>query len=230
MDAPPVVPSPVPPPPPRSGCFGKGCLVLLIAAFLLLILAIGGGWFACNYIIRTFTAADARSVEVEPVSPRQLQLAEAKMDTLRSAIRNHLENAVEFTAADINALIADDPGFKGARGRAHFTIANSTVSLDLSVPLNSVPWKLLKSRWFNGRVRFGLSYVDDNFSFDVRSVETNGYSVPRALFSPEFSRSFNRSFNDSFHHQSRQRPDEFWRHLKMISVQDDKLIVTTRGT
>jgi hypothetical protein len=230
MEAPPVIqPSNPQTPPPRSGCFGKGCLALLIAAFLLLILLIGGGWFALNHIIRTFTAAELHNVQVEQVSPQQLQLAEAKMDTLRSAIRNRQETTVEFTAADLNALIANDPGFKGARGRAHFAIANATISLDLSVPLNSIHSKLLQTRWFNGRVQFGVSYVDDNFSFNVKSIEANGHSVPRALLSPEFSRSFNRSFNESFHTQARHHRDEFWSHLKLISVQDDKLIVTTRA-
>jgi hypothetical protein len=231
MDAPPVVQPSIPsPPPPRSGCSGKGCLAAVVAGILLLVLGIAGGWFAFNYIVRTFTAAQAASIQIEQVSAPQMQLAESKMNTLRSAIRNRQESTIQFTAADLNALVANDPGFRGARGRAHFAIANSTVSLDLSVPLTSVPWKIFRSRWFNGRVQFGVSYVDDNFSFDLKSAEANGHDVPRAFFTPQFSRSFNRSFNDSFHRQSSQhRQDVFWRNLKMISVQDDKLIVTTRG-
>jgi hypothetical protein len=230
MDTPAVSQPSIPPPPARSGCFGKGCLGLFIAAFLLLFLVIGGGWFACNYLIRTFTETEARNVQIDQVSPGQMQLAEAKMNTLLSAIKNRQETIVAFTAADLNALIANDPGFSGVRGRAHFAIDNSNVSLVLSAPLNSMSLKLLKSHWFNGRIHFGVSYVDDEFTFDIKSAEANGHRVPRALFSPEFSRSFNRSFNESFHRQSRGRRDDFWHHLKMISVQDDKLVVTTRGT
>ena len=229
MDAPPVIQQPIPPAPARTGCLGKGCLALLIGAFLFLILLIGACWFAVDHILRTFTATEFRSVQIEQVSPQQLQFARAKMDALRSAIRNRQETTIGFTAADLNALIANDPGFKGARGRAHFAIANSTISLDLSVPLSSIPSKLLKTRWFNGRVQFGASYVDDDFSFDVKSVESNGHGIPRALLSAEFSRSFSRSFNESFHSQSRRHQDEFWSHLKMITVQDGKLILTTRA-
>jgi hypothetical protein len=152
------------------------------------------------------------------------------METLRASIRDKQETTIEFTATDLNALVANDPGFRGARGRAHFAIANSTISLDLSVPLASASWRLFKSRWFNGRVRFGVSYVDEEFSFDLKSAEANGHTIPARLFSVEFSRSFNRSFNESFRRASRGYRDEFWRHLKMISVQDDKLIVITRGT
>jgi hypothetical protein len=226
---PPVDQLPPPPPRRRSGCF-KSCIGVVIAGFLFVVLVIVGAWLACNHIIHAFTGANARDVQIAQVSPQQLQAAEAKMQMLRAAIRNQQEKSIEFTAADLNALIANDPGFRGARGRAYFAIADSIVCLDLSVPLSSIPSKLLNSRWFNGRVRFGVSYVDDEFSFNAKSVEANGHSVPRALFSSEFSRSFNRSFNASFHRQARGHRDDFWRHLKMISAQDDKLIVTTRGT
>jgi hypothetical protein len=223
MDAPPII-QPAPPPP-RSGCFAKGCLVLLIAGFVFLLGIIGLGWFVINH----FIATEPRAVQMEEVSSQEMQAAEAKMDTLRAAIRNKEETTLEFSAADLNALVANDPGFSDARGRVHFAIANSTVSLELSVPLASTPWKRFRSRWFNGRVRFGLSYVDEQFSFDMKSAEANGHAIPAGLFSAEFSRSFNRSFNDSFRRASRQHRDDLWRHLKMISVQDDKLIVTTRG-
>lgn len=152
------------------------------------------------------------------------------MDTLRGAIRNKQEATIEFTDADLNALIANDRGFSGARGHAHFAIANSTISLDLSAPLVSLPWKILKARWWNGRVRFGLSYIDDEFNIDIKSAEANGHAVPRWIFSPQFSHSFNRNFNESFHRESHRNANDLWRHLKMMSVQDGKLIVTTRGT
>jgi hypothetical protein len=230
MDVPPVYQPAPPPPPPRSGCFAKGCLLLLVAFFALLIVVLVGGWFACSYAIRTFTAAQSGTVQTEHASPQEMQTAEAKMDTLRAAIRNRRETTIEFTAADLNALIANDPAFNDTRGHAHFAIANSTISLDLSAPLVSVPWKVLKSRWWNGRVQFGLSYIDDEFSIDVKSAEANGHTVPHWVFGTGFSHSFNRSFNESFHHESHGHPDDLWRHLKMMSVQDDKLIITTRGT
>jgi hypothetical protein len=71
--------------------------------------------------------------------------------------------------------------------------------------------------------------VDDNFNFDVRSAEANGYQFPRALL--EFLRSFNRSLNDSFRRESARRDaaSDLWRHIRMATVQNDKLIVTTRA-
>jgi hypothetical protein len=43
--------------------------------------------------------------------------------------------------------------------------------------------------------------------------------------------SFNRSFNESFHRESVKHADanDLWRHVKMASLQSDKLVVTTRA-
>jgi len=135
----------------------------------------------------------------------------------------------EFTADDINALLQNEPEFHEARNHARVAIANSIVSLDVSAPLHSAQWSRLKGRWFNGNIQFGFSYVDDNFNFDVRSAEANGYQFPRALLSGELMQSFNRSFNDSFRRESARRGDasDLWRHIRMATVQNDKLIVTT---
>jgi hypothetical protein len=43
--------------------------------------------------------------------------------------------------------------------------------------------------------------------------------------------SFNRTFNESFHRESAKHPDanNLWRHIKMASLQGDKLVLTTRA-
>ena len=109
-------------------------------------------------------------------------------------------------------------------------IANSLASLDVSAPLDSMHWKRLKGRWFNGNIQFGFSYVDDNFNFDIRSAEASGHQFPRAILTSEFMQSFNRSFNESFHRESVKHADanNLWRHIKMASLQGDKLVVITR--
>jgi hypothetical protein len=213
------------------GCFAKGCLSLVIAFFVLAAIFIGGGLFLVSRAIDIFTSTTPVQVQVRPATAAEIQTAEAKFDTFRSAIGNHVETMVQFTADDINALIQNDPGFREMRGHVRVTIANSIASLDISAPLDSMRWKRLKGRWFNGNVQFGFSYVDDNFNFDFRSAEANGHQFPRVLLSADFMHSFNRSLNDSFHRESAKRGDanELWRHVKEASLQNDKLIVTTRA-
>ena len=213
------------------GCFAKGCLTLMVIVGVLGIVLIGGGLFVINRGINMFTATAPAQIQTRPAAPAELQLAKAKLDSLRSAIRNRVETTIEFTADDVNALLQNEPEFRGARNHARVAMANSIVSLDLSAPLDSAQWSRLKQRWLNGNIQFGFSYVDDNFNFDVRSAEANGYQFPRVLLSAEFMQSFNRSFNDSFHRESARRGDarDLWRNIGMATVQNDKLIVTTRA-
>jgi hypothetical protein len=230
MEAPPIMQTPSPAPS-GMGCFAKGCLALIIAAFVLVVVVVGGGFFVLNRAVHIFTTTAPAQIEVRQATSAELQIARAKLDTLRSAIRNRQEATIEFDANDINALIANEPEFSGARGHAKVSISNSIVSLNVSAPLDSMRWNWLKHRWFNGNVQFGFSYVDDNFNFDIRSAEANGHQFPRVILTSEFMQSFNRSFNESYHRESSKRADtdDLWRHIKMASVQGDQLIVTTRS-
>ena len=213
------------------GCFAKGCLALIIAGLILVAVVVGGGFFVVNRAVHIFTATEPAQIQMRPATPAELQVAEAKLDTLRSAVRNHQEATIEFNADEINALISNEPEFRGARGHARVTIANSLASLEVSAPLDSMRWNRLKGRWFNGNVQFGFSYVDDNFNFDIQSAIANGHQFPKAILTGEFMRSFNRSFNESFHRESGKHAgtNDLWRHIKMASLQNDKLIVTIRS-
>jgi hypothetical protein len=230
MDAPPVIQQP-PPAPAGMGCFAKGCLTLVIALFVLGAIFIGGSLFFVSRAIDMFTSTAPAEIQVRPATSAEIQTAQAKFDAFRSAIRNHVETTIEFTADDINALIQNDPEFREMRGHARVAITNTIASLDISAPLNSMRWNRLKGRWFNGNLEFGFSYVDDYFNFDIRSAEASGHQFPRVLLTADFMQSFNRSFNDSFHRESAKRADanELWRHVKEASLQNDKLIVTTRA-
>ncbi len=212
------------------GCFTKGCLAVIAAAVALVIICLCGGWFVLTRFADRFTTTQPAVVEVRQPTPAEVKAAEAKWEGLRTAIRNHQEATVEFTADDLNALIAIDPDFRKARGRFRVGIADSIVSLDLSAPLESLKWTRFRGRWFNGNIRFGMSYVDDNFFFDLKSAEANGRQIPSFIFSSDFERSFSRSFSQSFRRRSESRPDRdpWLKHIRTISVQDDKIILTTR--
>ena len=196
-----------------------------------MVVFVGGTFFVLNRALNIFTSTQPVQIQVRQATPAERQVAKAKLDTLRSAARNHQEATIEFTADEINALIANESEFRGARGHVRVAIANSIASLDVSAPLDSMHWHRLKGRWFNGNIQFGFSYVDENFNFDIRSAEASGHHFPRAILTSDFMQSFNRSFNDSFHKESAKRPDanNLWRHIKMASLQNDKLVVTTRA-
>jgi hypothetical protein len=210
------------------GCFAKGCLVVVIVG-ILLVGAVGvGAWFFYGKAVALFTSPQPADIRIEQVADADLQAAEQKLNRLEQATAKNEETTAEFTAAELNALIAREPLFAGMKDRARVAIADSIMTLEMSVPLDSTPLPKLKGRWFNGTVRLGFSFVLGQFAFDLKSGETNGHSLPEEFFTG-FTPTFNRSFNDGFRRgmEKNEQSANIWKHLKTIGLDRDKLVVTT---
>jgi hypothetical protein len=212
------------------GCFAKGCLTVLIVGFILIAGIIGGTWYLYVKTVDNLTSRAPADVHSEPPSEHQFQTAEKSMTRLRNAIANNEATTVEFTAADLNALFARDPDFDDWRGRVRIEIADSTMTVGLSAPLSSIPLPRMKNRWFNGTVRFTFAYESGTFRFDIKSAEAGGHHVPDLFLSGSAISSFNESMNRSFRDELRKndRGSEFWNHVKTMSLEGDKLVVTTQ--
>jgi hypothetical protein len=213
------------------GCFAKGCLTVLIVGFILIAGVIGSAWFIFNKAVNNLTSAGSATVQIEQPSEAQFQAAEDSLARLNKAIANGEEATVEFTSADLNALLARDEDFKEFRGRARIDIADSMMTIDLSVPLDSIRWRRLQRRWFNGTARFGLSYSSGQFRIDLESAEAGGHRLPGRFISETFMSSFNDGLNESFQEKLREYAtgETFWEHVKSIALTGDKLVVTTQA-
>jgi hypothetical protein len=214
------------------GCFAKGCLTVLIVGFILIAGIIGGSWYLYVKTIDNLTSPVPADVQIEPPSESQFQTAENSMARLRKAIANNEETTVEFTAANLNALFARDPDVKRMAGPdwKKIEIADSTMTISLSAPLNSIPLPRMRNRWFNGTARFSFAYESGTFRFDIKSAQAGGHQVP-GVFLSSSSSSFNESMNRSFRDELRtnDRGSEFWNHVKTMSLEGDKLVVTTHN-
>jgi hypothetical protein len=212
------------------GCFAKGCLTLLIVGFLLIAAGLGGSWYLYVKMVDNLTSPASADVEVQPPSESQFQTAETSMNRLRKAVAENKETTVEFTAADLNALFARDAAFSDWRGKIRVEIANSTMTIAVSAPLHSIPLPRIKKRWFNGTARFSFTYDSGTFSFDIKSAEAGGHQVPDIFLSESTISSFNDSMNKSFRNEVREnnQGSEFWDHVKRMSLEGDKLVVTTQ--
>jgi hypothetical protein len=216
----------------EAGCFVRGCLIALIFGLIAVVIVGGSTWYLYRKAVSTFTSNQKTEIRIEPPpSDDQFQSAEEPLGRFREAIRNNQEAVIEFSAADLNALVARDPNFLRQRGKVRFGIVDSIMTLDLSTSLDPVPLPGLHGRWFNGTVRLSFSYTLNEFVFDIKSAETNGHNVPEAILSPSFVHSFNNSFNRSFHNAMVREPQNnmFWERIKTITLQGEKLIVTTQA-
>jgi hypothetical protein len=228
---PPVQPAATYYPPPRSGmgCFAKGCLtILVLGGFFLAAISIGG-WFIYKKTVNNLTSYSPGEVRVEPPTPDQVQTAEATRTRLDEAIARNQETTIELTGPELNYLLSRDPDLDFLRGRTRIEIAESTMTVALSAPLTRIPWPGLKGRWFNGTVRFTMTYASGEFQCEIISAEANGNEFPSSFLS-SFTSSFNQAMNEAFQEAVDQNNHgrDFWTHVKTMSLQNDKLIIVTK--
>jgi hypothetical protein len=227
---PPIQPAPVYYPPPRQGmgCFAKGCLTVLIIGFLCIALVGIGGWFFYKKTFDSLTSTAPVDVQVQKPTADQVKTAEDSAARLDEAIARNQETTLEFTGPELNYLLQRNSDWDFLRGRTRIDIADSTMTIAMSAPLDSIHLPGLKGRWFNGTVRFSMTYTSGSFQFELISAEANGNSFPSSFLS-SFNSSFNQSANEEFRKElNKSRGSEFWDHVKSVSLQGDKLIITTK--
>jgi hypothetical protein len=211
------------------GCFAKGCLTVLVLGFLFCAIVGIGGWLFYKKTFNNLTSTGPADVRIETPTPAQVQSAENSATRLDEAIARNQETTVEFTGPELNHLLQRNSDWDFLRGRSRIDISDSTMTVALSAPLDALPWPGLKGRWFNGNVRFSMTYASGQFELELISAEANGNYFPSSLLS-SFNSSFKDSMNDEFRKEVRKhnRESEFWSHVKSMSLQDDKLIITTK--
>jgi hypothetical protein len=141
MDVPPPQ-QPAPPPPqpqyiPKSsgvGCFGAGCLTLLVIGFLFIAALVGGSWYLVTKGIDMFTSPQPVDVAMPMPTEAEYTAANEKSNQLRTALRNKQGATFTFTAAELNALIARDPDLVPHKGKVRFAIDDSIATVDERAP------------------------------------------------------------------------------------------------
>ena len=226
---PPAQPAPVYYPPPRSGmgCFATGCLITLIAGFVLVAVLGVGGWWFYKKTFNSLTSSGPSDVRIEAPSPEVVQKAEGSKARLDQAIARNEETTIEFTGPELAVLLSRDPDLDFLRDRTRIDIADSIMTVTLSAPLRALKWPGMRDRWFNGTVRFGMTYANDEFEVDIQSAEANGREFPD-VFVSGFNNSFTEAMNEAFNETRRRERNEFWNHVKTMKLEGDKLVVTTK--
>src|SRR5215475_1205998 len=119
-------------PPPRKGlgCFGRGCLILLVFVIVLAIAGFAGMYWGLHrhsaLFYGSYWMAKTRSFAEAPtpvpefnVSDQQIQLVQERWQEFEQKTRAGQSAEIELSADDINALIATT---EGARGKVFTSI------------------------------------------------------------------------------------------------------------
>ena len=211
------------------GCFAKGCLITIFAGFTLLVLFVSGAWYLYYKAVERFTSPQPVQIAIDPVTDAGYKGAEEMLNRLRVAAFDGKRETIEFTAADLNALITRHPSFANPRRQVRISIAQSMMTVDMSVPLDRSRLPHLNGRWFNGIACFSFEYIYGQFSMTPKALVANGRPVPQMIYSENFVSSFNRSFTRSFMNSIARNRDgaALWKNIRSITVRDDKLVVVT---
>ena len=209
------------------GCFATGCLTVLVLGFFLIAVVGVGGWWFYKRTFNSLTSAGPSDVRIEAPTPADIQKAESSHARLNEAIAKNQETTIELTGPELTVLLSREADLDFLRDRCRIDISNSIMTVTLSAPLDVLPWPGTKGRWFNGTVRFSMSYANGEFEVDLQSAEANGREFPD-IFLSGFNNTFSEAMNEAFQDGRRRNDHEFWTHIKTMSLQGDKLVLTTK--
>ena len=184
------------PPPKRGmGCFAKGCLILIALGILLVVVGVGGTWG-----LRQIYLSDKPAPIPEAAAPSEPSAAtpgetsaptpsgttaavSERLKTMKKAARAHERADVEFTAADINAMIAAN---RKSRGTAFVRIDDNVMQAQFSIPLErfDVPFQNafgLGDRYLNATVTMAATPGTNASTVQLSEVTLNGHRIPADL-------------------------------------------------
>jgi hypothetical protein len=204
-----------PPPPQRSsGCFGRGCVILL-GFFILLAAAFAGGtYLAVRYLRTSYFVGGPVTLPASNATEQEQQLARAKWYDFERAARAHTAARIELTADELNALIASEPDL---RSKGFVTIENNTARLQISFPL-SVRW--LRGRYLNAECTVQSDPDSDPAHAHITSIVVNGKPVDQDVLEWRGPWSFRRYLSDWTDRTA----------LKTFQIEDGKVIMESRHT
>ena len=187
----------VEPPPKRGmGCFAKGCLILIAFGILVVVVGVGGSYWSLRHIYLSDKPAPIPQAsppsETSAATPGETTAAapgetsdtvRERLDTLKSAARAHERTGVEFTAAEINALIAAN---RKSSGLAFVRIDGNVAQVQVSIPLErfDVPFRDafgLGDRYLNATVTMAAPPGTNANNVQLSEVTLNGHSFPSDL-------------------------------------------------
>jgi hypothetical protein len=178
------------------GCFGKGCLILIVLAILLVVVGVGGTYWSLRHVYLSDKPAPIPQTsppsETEATTLGETSVARPsdtsvvvreRLDTMKKAARAHEATDMELTAADINALIAAN---RKSRGTAFVGINDNALQAQFSIPLQGldVPFRSafgLSDRYLNATVTIVAPPGTNASNVQLSEVTLNGHRIPADL-------------------------------------------------
>lgn len=187
------------PPPQKNGgmgCFGKGCLALVV-----ILLIVAGSLF---FIVRAFTTAKPASLPIEELTPQALADVRQRVDEFQATPPIALPTPtpmasvapdetpaptpppppgreLRMSAADINGLISANPK---SRGHAYVSLNGNTANVQISISPGKVPG--FPKGYLNGTFTIATDGPTPVSALRVSKIQANGFPVPSGVLSMSY--------------------------------------------
>jgi hypothetical protein len=205
-----------PPPPQRgTGCFGKGCLILVVFVLVLAAAFAGGTFLAVRYLRTSYFVTAPAELPASNATDQEREMARAKWYEFKRATRAHTAARVEFTADELNALISAE---RELRGKAFVSIQGDAARLQVSIPL--VFSRLLHGRYMNAECTVRSDPDGNPANAHITSVIVNGKPVAEDVL--DYRGPY------GFRHYLGQWSDQVA--LKTFEIKDGKVIFESRSS
>jgi hypothetical protein len=193
-------------PPPKQrkgiGCFGKGCLILIVSLLVLAAVFFGVGYVSVRYAV---TASAPRELPTVVTSETEERAVRQRWENFKSASRDRAAATeavdaaqartpprIEFSASDINQLIAAN---RNSRGKAFVSIENNVGHVQVSIPLEKVGFS---GRYLNGNFDVTASPDGDPWRIHVTKTSLSGVDVPEKMLNLLLGARSLRSYMDQY--------------------------------
>ena len=214
-------------PPPRRGlgCFGRGCLILIVFAIVLMIACVAGMYWgfhrhsAVLHGLYWLTKAQAIAQKPVPIpeftaSDGQTQSVHERCGDFEQKARAGQPAEVELTPDDINTLIATN---KDTRGKIFVSIDGERLRCQASVPLGELMGR--SGYYFNGDIVVELKSAESLENPQLNRIVVNGEPVPHDLLNWKYRSKRLRDYLADYRNDSG---------VATIEIRDGKLILRSR--
>lgn len=195
------------------GCLsGAACLVLILLGFLLL-------FHLARKVVNQYT-------DTAPMKLPVLQLSQPEIEEVQRRFSNFSDAAsagrptppLELTSDEVNALIQNNPDFRGARDKLYVSLAGTNLQAQVSLPIGQLGLVLFKGRYLNGTATLAVSLHNGVLQLTPLQITVKGKPLPGVYMDKIRQENFAANFNND------SRASVALNRLQSIEVKDGKLI------
>ena len=222
-------------PPPktrRTGCLGKGCMILVIFLILLGVAFFIGGYVGVRYVVTSDQAKQIPEVETSEADQAAVKQrwedfkagpktapVEAATTPADGATPGEVaptptpsSNRIELSATDINQLIA---GSRKLRGKAFVSIENNVARVQVSVPLEKAGFR---GRFLNGELQVRSAPDRNPRNIEITEVSVGGVSdkILNSLLGFKSLRSYADEYATEYD-------------IRSFAIEDNKVVIENGG-